>query len=97
MKAIAEQLRSLINEHEWTGTITELVTMLNLPRSDAPSSEEHLAIWLRRHEPALWWHHGIFVRFSRTGKRRLVHLARRGLTADVHDGNNVSLAVTPSE
>ena len=81
MKAIAEQLRSLVNNQEWTGTITELTAMLNAA-DHAPLSSEHLAISLRRQEPVLWWTHGISVRFSRTGRRRTVHLARRDATAN---------------
>jgi hypothetical protein len=96
MRLIAEQIRSLIKDQEWTGTSTELAATLNSPGS--PVSSAHLAISLRRHEPLLWWDHGISVRFSRTGRRRLVHLARREGWTDQRlragDGLDKNLTVT---
>lgn len=90
----AEKLKTLVRNENWQGTMSDLALALDR----TPESAPHFAIWLRRHEPILWWTYGICVRFSRTGKRRLVHLGvvmqfptrrQRG------DGDNVSFAVTP--
>lgn len=74
IRAVGEHLRLLVAECSWSGTVTELAAALNAPRIFAPP---HLAVWLRRHEPTLWWTFGVYVRFSRTGRKRLVHLSRR--------------------
>ena len=73
----AEQIRALIEQQQWAGTVSELAATLADTNSTVRLSPIHLAIWLRRQEPTLWWTYGISVRFSRTGRGRLVHLARR--------------------
>lgn len=75
MERPAQQLRALIDGGTWSGTVTDLAASLGqLANSPAPSAA-HLAIWLRRHEPTLWWFYGVRVRFSRTGSCRTVHLS----------------------
>src|SRR4051812_15720021 len=80
-------VRTLLDGHEWEGTVTDLGASLGQLAGSAAFSAAHLAIWLRRHEPTLWWEHGVRIRFSRTGKCRTVHLSLR----DSGPGN---LAVT---
>jgi hypothetical protein len=71
----ASQLRTLIQrERTWQGTVTALAATLDDSDATASKSAPHLAIWLRQHEPTLWWDYGIQVRFTRTGRQRLVHL-----------------------
>jgi hypothetical protein len=90
MRDIAKQIRSLIDGEPWAGTVTQLAASLGeFSGSPAPSAA-HLAIWLRRHEPTLWWDHGVQVRFSRTGKCRLVHLSLHDSTPDNSDVTGVS-------
>jgi hypothetical protein len=88
MRLTADRIQSLVADQSWEGTITALARALVSPVDGWSPPAAHLAIWIRRHEPSLWWDHGISVRFSRNGRRRLVHLARRemgiaGLTARV--------------
>ena len=96
LRTIAGRIRLQISKQEWTGTITELAAILNLAGPEAPASLERLGIYLRRHEPSLWWTHGIWVRFSRTRKGRLVHLSLRDRLGGV-DGYPVILTGTPEE
>jgi hypothetical protein len=96
LRIIADRIRLLIGEQEWAGTITELAAILNLSGPEAPASLERLGIYLRRHEPSLWWTHGISVRFSRTRKGRLVHLSLRDRFGAV-DGNPVIPTVSSEE
>ena len=71
------KLRAFVQrEIEWHGTMSELAALLHSANDTLPVPAR-LAIWLRRHEPTLWWDHGVRVRFSRTGKRRTVHLSLR--------------------
>ena len=77
MTQTATQLRTLVHrEGNWEGTITALAARLN---DNQPASKRapHLAIWLRRHEPMLFWHYGVCIHFSRTGEQRRVHISRR--------------------
>jgi hypothetical protein len=77
MNHFASDIQLLIDSERWAGTVTQLAASLGqLAGTPAPSAA-HLAIWLRRHEPTLWWDHGVRVRFSRTGQQRLVHISRR--------------------
>lgn len=87
MGGIARQIRSLIEGEAWDGTVTDLAIALNQAMPETVISPPHLAIWLRRHEPTLWWEHGVRVHFSRTGKCRRVHLSLR-------DGRPDNSAVT---
>ena len=82
MQVIAQQIRRLLDGHEWAGTITGLSASLGQFSGATAPSATHLAIWLRRHEPTLWWDYGIRVGFSRTGKRRTVHLSLRDSKPD---------------
>lgn len=76
MKKLAEVLRSLTTAHSWEGTVEDLAIALS--RSGAGTmSAAHLGIWLRRHEPTLWWDFALNMQFTRTGRSRLVHLSRR--------------------
>src|ERR1019366_8042139 len=68
-------LRALLDGHEWAGNVTDLAASLGQLSGAAAPSAAHLAIWLRRHEPTLWWDHGVRVSFSRTGQCRTVHLS----------------------
>jgi hypothetical protein len=77
MHAAALILRGLVNEREWVGTVGELVVALKCAHSADSISPARFAIWLRRHEPTLWWDYGLRVGFSRTGQQRIVHLSRR--------------------
>ena len=77
MNNLKEQIRGLLDGDNWSGTITDLAASLGQLGDSTPQSPAHLAIWLRRHEPTLWWDHGVRVRFSRTGKNRTVHLSLR--------------------
>jgi hypothetical protein len=77
---VAEHIRSLVEHQDWEGTMTELAAALGADSAD-PLPATHLAIWLRRKEPVLWWDYGVNVRFTRNGRRRLVHLSRRERTA----------------
>jgi hypothetical protein len=94
---ISMALRVLLEDQHWTGTVTELTTALAKSMNGPGPPPAHLAIWLRRHEPSLWWEHGISVRFSRNGKRRVVHLARRegwtDQTPRARDGRAKNLTV----
>jgi hypothetical protein len=90
IQEIAEDLRGLVGGQDWSGTVTELTAALGGRYSPA-----HLAVWLRRHEPALWWDFAIQVRFTRTRRRRLVHLSRRDpVVAAAVTATNKRLAVT---
>ena len=92
-----KQIRSIVAEGPWSGTLTELTIELRSAGADQPFTPPQLGVWLRRLEPELWWTHGISVRFSRTGRRRTVHLAQRELTANAplaSDGTDLTLAVT---
>lgn len=80
-------IRALLDGHEWAGTVTDLAASLGQFSGATAPSAAHLAIWLRRHEPTLWWEHGVRVHFSRTGKCRRVHLSLR-------DGRPDNSAVT---
>ena len=77
MHAAAKILRELVNEQNWAGTTSQLTAALRRADSKTSIAAPRLAIWLRRHEPILWWNYGVCVRFSRTGPQRLVHLSRR--------------------
>src|SRR5436190_17770610 len=74
---LADELRQIVALHEWTGKVTDLVMAPNQAGTATAPSAAHLAIWLRRKEPTLWWDYGVRVRFSRTGKQRRVHLSRK--------------------
>src|SRR4051794_38828418 len=68
-------IQSFLDGHEWSGTVTKLARALGqLGNFPAPCAA-HLAIWLRRHEPTLWWSYGVRVRFSRTSEDRTVHFS----------------------
>src|SRR5690349_18236401 len=101
VKPQVEEIKALLDVSEWTGTVTELATALKQAATRVQLSGPHLAVWLRRHEPSLWWDHGISVRFSRNGRRRLVHLARRepGILpiTSACDGSSEIVTVTPEE
>ena len=77
MQLHTRQIRALLDGHEWAGTVTDLAASLGQLSGSATPSAAHLAIWLRRHEPTLWWDYGVRVLFSRTGQQRLVHISRR--------------------
>src|SRR6266481_8531247 len=77
MHAAAKTLRELVNEQNWAGTTSQLAAALKRADSATSIAAPRLAIWLRQHEPTLWWKYGVCVRFSRTGLQRLVHLSRR--------------------
>ena len=77
MLQYAQRIQELVATQEWSGPASDLAAELSLaPEVQSPSAPR-LAIWLRRNEPTLWWDYGIRVRFSRTGRQRLVHLSRR--------------------
>ena len=82
MGDVAQQIRALLDGNEWAGTVTDLAASLGQLSGAAAPSAAQLAIWLRRHEPTLWWDHGIRVRFSRTGQCRTVHLSLRDSEPD---------------
>ena len=77
MHAAAKSLHELVSEQNWAGTTSQLAAALKRVDSATSIAAPRLAIWLRQHEPTLWWDFGVRVRFSRTGLRRLVHLSRR--------------------
>ncbi len=77
MHTAARILRELVNEQNWAGTTSQLAAALKRADSATSIAAPRLAIWLRQHEPTLWWKYGVCVRFSRTGLQRLVHLSRR--------------------
>jgi hypothetical protein len=77
MHTATKTLRELVNEQNWAGTTSQLAAALKRADSATSIAAPRLAIWLRQHEPTLWWDFGVRVRFSRTGLRRLVHLSRR--------------------
>jgi hypothetical protein len=83
-------IRALLDGHEWAGTVTDLAASLGQFSGTTAPSTARLAIWLRRHEPTLWWDHGVRVRFSRTGKCRRVHLSLRDSKSDKSDVTGVS-------
>jgi hypothetical protein len=76
MHVAARILRELVNEQNWAGTTSQLAAALKRAESGSIAAPR-LAIWLRQHEPRLWWDYGVCVRFTRTGRQRLVHLSRR--------------------
>src|ERR1017187_659683 len=82
MHILTQQIRSLLDGHEWAGTVTDLAASLGQLSGAAAPSAAHLAICLRRHEPTLWWEYGVRVRFSRTGQCRTVHLSLRDSEPD---------------
>jgi hypothetical protein len=77
VRDITQDVRSLIDREPWVGTAAQLVASLGQIDGSIGPTAAHIAIWLRRHEPTLWWDHGIRVRFSRTGQQRLVHISLR--------------------
>jgi len=73
---IPEQIRLAIAEQSWSGTLTQLPQRYG--REPGTVLHRHnSACGLRNHEPTLWWDYGVSVRFSRTGRRRSVHLSPR--------------------
>jgi hypothetical protein len=54
-------------------------------------------MWLRRHEPTLWWTYGVSIRFSRTGRKRVVHLSRRQTTGTQADRSPLTESVPPEQ
>ena len=79
----AAQLQSLVQrEGNWQGTVTALAATLDGSNETASKRAPHLSIWLRQHEPTLWWDYGIHIRFTRTGRQRLVHLESRQTAAN---------------
>jgi hypothetical protein len=72
---IGEQLRSIVDQQEWTGTLSELVLRLQQPPSEM-RFPVRLGRWLRRNEPTLWWDYGVGIHFSRTKDRRRIRLVR---------------------
>ena len=90
IQEIAEDLRGLVGGQDWSGTVTELTAALG-----GKSAPAHLAVWLRRHEPVLWWDFAICVQFTRTRRQRLVHLSRWDLAVSTAvTATNQRLAVT---
>ena len=73
---MARQVQALIGTNQWAGPVTKLAWLLS-SSTDNQISPTRLAMWLRHNEPTLWWRYGVCIRFSRTGRQRLVHLARR--------------------
>ena len=100
--SIANELRNFVErEGNWRGTVSQLVAKLEPSDERVKNCAPSLAVWLRRHEPTLWWDYGVSIRFSRTGQRRLVHLSARPVTtsraAPVSDVHSISSAVTPTK
>ena len=81
LEVVAKTLRTLIDEQNWRGTITQLAEALQSADANCPYAPARLAIWLRQTETTLWWKHRIALTFSRTGKERLIHLSLRDGTA----------------
>src|SRR5258707_208369 len=77
----AALLRGFVGDRRWSGTCSQLVAGLQV-NSATPCCVPRLAIWLRRNETNLWWDHALSVHFSRTGRRRLLHLAPRDAPPD---------------
>jgi hypothetical protein len=74
----ASQLQRLVKrEGDWEGTVSNLAATLDDSDATASKRAPHLGSWLRQHEPTLWWDYGVHVRFSRTGRQRLVRLQCR--------------------
>src|SRR5690348_8477926 len=73
---MARQIQALIGTNQWSGPVTKLARLLS-SSTENQIPPTRLAIWLRQNEPTLWWRHEVCIRFSRTGRQRLVHLARR--------------------
>src|SRR2546425_12120195 len=71
------QLLVTTREKPWKGTITRLVRTLKSHGVAVDFAPNRLAIWLRQHEPTLWWDYGISVHFRRTGRRRFIELSTR--------------------
>src|SRR5258705_272003 len=82
-QSAAKILRELVNEQNWAGTTSQLAAALKRADSATSIAAPRLAIWLRQHEPILWWKYGVCVRFTRTGRQRLVPLS----PAHPHSGN----------
>jgi hypothetical protein len=94
---IATKLQSLVRlQGNWNGTVTALAAALELDQI-APKGAPHLAMWLRRHEPTLWWTYGVSIRFSRTGRKRVVHLSRRQTTGTQADRSPLTESVPPEQ
>jgi hypothetical protein len=77
MNPLASALQAIATPEAWTGTASELAVALNASGLHPSITTARLSTELRRYEPQLWWTHQLSVRFSRTNKRRLIHLARR--------------------
>src|SRR4051812_26436456 len=73
MERTAVHLTILAKQKPWEGTITALAARFNLKREAAP----HLARWLRKKEPELWWTYGVAVSFTRIARRRTVRVTVR--------------------
>jgi hypothetical protein len=74
--SVAEILRALANEKTWRGTISQLSAAMEEHEATCPLSPARLAMWLRQHEPILWWNHSISIQFKRTGRRRTIQLSQ---------------------
>ena len=61
----------------WKGTATQLLRALKAEGAEVTFAPARFSIWLRRHEPVLWWNYGVAVEFGRTAKRRVIRLSLR--------------------
>ena len=59
------------------GEYTELAGSLQAMGISSLSTPERLGIWLRQHEPTLWWDYDVALAFQRTGRQRLIRLSLR--------------------
>ena len=81
MNQLASTLQSLAQPQAWTGTASQLAAALNASGLNPSITAARLSMLLHKLEPELWWMHGLSIRFSRTGERRLIRLAKRGSRA----------------
>ena len=79
MNPLASALQAIATAERWTGTAGELAAAMNATGLTPSITTARLSTELRKYEPQLWWSHQLSIRFSRTNKRRLIHLVRRKL------------------
>jgi hypothetical protein len=77
MNQLVSALQLLAQPEAWTGTASQLATVLKAVGFRPSTTAARLSIQLHNLEPELWWKYGLSIRFSRNRERRLICLAKR--------------------
>jgi len=85
MNSLSAALKSLAETQEWEGTATELAAALNAYGLRPSIIVARLSTQLRKIEPHLFWECELSVKFTRTGERRAIRLAKRSLAHGCDD------------